>query len=635
MCGVTGYLSKQGPVTEDFTIRQMADLQRHRGPDDSGFVAVDSKRLQAWELPAHNGGQLSQPADLMIGFNRLSILDLSPNGHQPMLGADGRVILMMNGEVYNAFAFSDSLKQKGYQFRGKSDTEVVLNLYLEYGLDGMLERLNGMFAIVICDLRHGKVFLARDRFGIKPLYIYEDQKYFAFSSEIKSFLALPGLQFRLDESLLSEFLLFRGNREETLIKGVSNLEPGCCITYDLTGQCQNRRLFATMGTQTHLSDRPLEQVLREATTHQLLADVTVGCQLSGGVDSSLVTFFAAEAMREGDLETISITFDNQRFSEQAYVEQVHRRIGLRSHCFEMSPAYYFSEIQRATWHLEQPLNHPNTIGILLLSQHAREFVTVLLSGEGADELFGGYSRFTDLQRPFGRYLLSKLRHENGSRLALLRQYSDEAWRTVMATAYGAPSLTASVYPAFSAAEAVRRRVQLYRGLAGDRFTKQRVYEVMTYLPDLLMRQDKMSMAHSIENRVPFLDNDVADCALSMHSADLLKRVDGRWQGKNPLKEMAAAIFGHSFAYRRKRGFAVPLREFMQHEAFRELWNAQIAPGIRGRGLFRLKPMENIISRLDTASTRDLELLWNMLSFELWASQYLDGNRFSGSLSDIA
>lgn len=635
MCGLMGYLSKQGPVTEDFTIRQMADLQQHRGPDDSGFVAIDSERLKAWELSAHDGGGLSEPADLMLGFNRLSILDLSPNGHQPMTGADGRVILMMNGEVYNAFAFSDSLERKGYQFRGKSDTEVVLNLYLEYGLEGMLERLNGMFAIVICDLRNGKVFLARDRFGIKPLYIYEDQKYFAFSSEIKSFSVLPGLQFQLNESLLSEFLLFRGNREETLIKGVSNLEPGCCLTYDLAAQSQTRRLFATLGTQRRLSERPLEQVLREATTSQLLADVTVGCQLSGGVDSSLVTFFAAEARRRGDLETISITFDDQRFSEQRYVEQVHQRIGLRSHCFEMNPSYYFSEIERATWHLEQPLNHPNTIGILLLSKHAKDFVTVLLSGEGADELFGGYSRFTDLQRPFGRYFLSKLKHESGSRLALLRQYSDEAWRTVMATAYGAPSLAASVYPEFSADRAVQRRVQLYGGLAGERFAKQRAYEVMTYLPDLLMRQDKMSMAHSIENRVPFLDNDVADRALSMHSADLLKRVSGKCQGKTPLKEMAAAIFGRSFAYRRKQGFAVPLREFMQHEAFRELWNAQVAPGIRGRGLFRLKPMENILSRLDTASTRDLELLWNMLSFELWASQYLDGTRLSGPLSDIA
>ena len=635
MCGLTGYFAKKAPILEAATIRKMAELQRHRGPDDSGFVAVDSRRARVRELFSHAPEGLSEPADLMFGFKRLSILDLSPNGHQPMMGAQGRVILMMNGEVYNAFTFSGLLQEKGYRFRGKSDTEVVLNLYLEYGLDGMLARLNGMFAIAICDLREGKLFLARDRFGIKPLYVYEDENYFAFSSELKSFGSLSGVAFELDEELISEFLLFRGNREETLIKGVSNLEPGYCLAYDLKRRAHSKRPFVRAYVREQLLDRPLEQVVRDATVSQLLADVTVGSQLSGGVDSSLVTFFAAKAMGAGDLQTISVTFADPAFSEEAYVEEVRRRIGLRSHRLEMRPDFYFDQIGKATWHLEQPLNHPNTIGILLISQYAKEFVTVLLSGEGADELFGGYGRFMDLQRPYGRYLLSQLKHETGSRMGLLWRYRDEAWRTVMATAYGSPALAASVYPQFSADAAVRRRVELYRGLGGDRFRKQRAYEVMTYLPDLLMRQDKMSMAHSMENRVPFLDNDVADYAFSLGADALLKRVRGRWQGKAPLKEIAAGLYGERFAYRPKQGFGVPLRTFIQHEAFGQLWNERIAPGIRSRGLFRGRPLEDILRRVPTASVRELEALWIMLAFELWASQYLDATSFSGALRDVA
>lgn len=625
MCGLTGYLNKKSMVVDGRTIKRMAAIQEHRGPDDSGFVAINSQQKMLYDFKNIPQDQLSVEVNLFFGFNRLSIQDLTANGHQPMVDSKSQVALMMNGEVYNAFDFKAGLEKRGYRFRGNSDTEVVLNLYLEHGPQRMFGMLNGMFSIVICDLRTNSLILARDQFGIKPLYIFEDDRYFAFSSELKSFTQLPSVEFLLNEDLLSEFLLFRGNRQSTLLRGIKNLEPSTFITLDLNTHNYTVQQFTACTNSYNFSKRSLSETLSEATISQLLADVPVGSQLSGGVDSSLVTYFAANATRKVSLETVSITFNDPKFSEERYIKQVQDRLHLHSHKILLDSCYYLNNIKKATWHLEQPINHPNTVGILLISKMAKEHVTVLLSGEGADELFGGYERFLDIQNPYSMPLLRQFKKDffGGRILSLYRYCTNEAWRTVMATAFGSPSLSAQVYAGFNLRNAVEPKLELFESLEGSSFSRQRSYELKNYLPDLLMRQDKMSMAYSMENRVPFLDNNVAAYAFSLDKNDLLVKHNNEWQGKSPLKQIAASIYGEKFAYRPKQGFGIPLRDFFSDSGFAHLWNDQIRPGIKNRGIFDCLTLDNIIKKIANASNYELEILWTMISFEVWASQYLD------------
>ena len=626
MCGLTGFHRRNGrPETEAVTIRLMSTAQQHRGPDDSGHIGMDSQTGWTQELRQGEHESFSQPVDLLFGFRRLSILDLSENGHQPMKSPDGRVVLMLNGEIYNAFDFTAELEASGCRFRGKSDTEVVLNLYLTYGLEGMLGRLNGMFAIAIYDANLGKLFLARDRFGIKPLYLLDSDKFFGFSSELKSFGHLPGYRFSLDPEGLSEFLLFRNNHENTLLKNITQLSPGHVLAYDPAAGTWTSDSYPTSNNMQAIETAAdFEQCLEAAVKSQMISDVPLGCQLSGGVDSSLVTAFATRAS-PGNMHTISILFDEARYSEAPYIEQVEKILDVEGHRFTLSDDYYRTKLDAATWHLEQPISHPNTIGVMLISEQARQFVTVLLSGEGADELLAGYARFLALLQPWGRSFLGRLRNAAGSRLDLINAYRDPAWRAATASAFCQPDMVKAIYPAFDKHCALSRRMELYSALPGDPLTRQRRYEMATYLPDLLLRQDKMSMANSIENRVPFLDNDLVDSAFSLNSGQLVGRQSGKVHGKLILKQICERIFGHSFTYREKSGFGIPLRSFMSQPSFQTHLQQSIVPGIEARGVFDVAPIRKTVDDLANANSIDIELLWTMVSFETWAQRFLDGH----------
>jgi asparagine synthase (glutamine-hydrolysing) len=223
MCGFTGYFNLNNALeTNNQVIREMIAIQKHRGPDDSGIVGINTKEKNFEEISSTTTANFSTSKDLLFGFNRLSILDLSPNGHQPMISPDKKVILMMNGEVYNAFDFKDDLISKGHTFKSTSDTEVVLHLYLEYGIEKMVKMLNGMFALAIYDFTLDSLFLVRDRFGIKPLYILQEENRIAFASEMKSFKPLPNFKFEADFSRMDEFLLFRNLINTTLFKNIVN-----------------------------------------------------------------------------------------------------------------------------------------------------------------------------------------------------------------------------------------------------------------------------------------------------------------------------------------------------------------------------------------------------------------------------
>jgi asparagine synthase (glutamine-hydrolysing) len=636
MCGITGYINVNSKTIKDTsTIIPMLRVQKHRGPDDSGIRAFNLRSGQSLELPINEPCSLKESCEGILGFNRLSILDLSSNGHQPMVSPDNKVILTLNGEIYNAFEYKSELEKWGYRFKSTTDTEIVLALYLKCGFEEMLSRLNGMFAIVVVDLGKNEVFVARDRFGIKPMYYIFAGEIFAFSSELKSFRYLDGFTFRLKEEQLDEYLLFRNNMNGTLFKEVQSLSPGHYLSFNHDkGLAEKRyfdinnyaRSFEVTGNLESYSEM-LETWLSKSVTSQLMSDVKLGCQLSGGIDSSVVTWLANRNSDRGNFEAVSIVFNDQRFSEEEHINRVIESLGIISHKFLLNADYYFDNIESATWHLETPINHPNTTAIYKLSQSAKDYVTVLLSGEGADEVFGGYGRFYEISYPFQPGLLLHEIKKNILHPLKAANYFNDGFRAVMATSFMTSFLAKRLLPNFSSQRAAGDRISLYHSLSGSLFDRQVKYEIKTYLPDLLIRQDKMSMAHSIENRVPFLDNEVVKNAFTIPEKYLMLRKcpEGYNTEKYLLKIMTARIFGNDFAFRNKRGFDIPLREFFLNTKFDEYLNDKIMPNIRQRNLFNHKIVLGWASDIKNLKYSTLEALWVIVAFEIWASIYLDGN----------
>lgn len=630
MCGFTGYFNLNSTLeTNNKVIREMIAIQKHRGPDDSGIVGINTKEKNFEEITVSDEAKFNSGKDLLLGFNRLSILDLSPMGHQPMVSPDKKVVLMMNGEIYNAFDYKDDLIQKGHSFKSTSDTEIVLHLYLEYGIDKMLSMLNGMFALAIYDFKLDTLFLARDRFGIKPLYILQEENRIAFASEMKSFKFLPDFHFQSDFSRMDEFLLFRNVVNNTLFKNITNCTPGTYVSIkngevhiQIYYELDNEGINTIPNTEAKYK---LEDALRKSVESQMISDVKLGCQLSGGVDSSLVAYFASKKVAKGNLETISITFKDPKFSEEKYIDYVVDKLSLKAHKYEMDAHYYFDVIEKAIWHFEQPLNHPNTIGIYLISEQAKKHVTVLLSGEGSDESLAGYSRFIRARKNkvLTKSFLRGLIHNKNHVPEYLSYALNRDKKMIMETAFGSITTAKALKPNFKISNALIGRTKTIKKLNGETTLRQRKYEILTYLPDLLMRQDKMSMAHSVENRVPYLDNEMVKVSLNISGDDLVAKHKNRLEGKKILKDICTDKFNENFAYRDKVGFGIPLREFMSTQVFQEKWHNQIEPSLKKRNCFELKELSLWVKNISKATPEQLDAIWLLLGFEIWAKQYLD------------
>lgn len=635
MCGIVGFINRKNVISTTADIFSMLQIQKHRGPDDSGICAFSFKNSDFQHQQTIEPAAVTGDFEGVIGFNRLSILDLSHNGHQPMISRDGKSILAFNGEIYNAFDYRNELIKWGYQFKSTTDTEIVLALYEKYGLTEMLGKLNGMFAIVIADLANQKLYVARDRFGIKPMYYIFNNDIFAFSSELKSFRYIDGFKFKLDDTQLDEYLLFRNTLNGTLLKDVNNLSAGTFLTYTIPHNIEHKEFFnindSIRKTEKSVSfeehETKMEEMLAQSVKRQLMSDVKLGCQLSGGIDSTLVTYLANKNSKKGLFESVSVVVDNEQYSEEKYIDIVSKKLKIQSHKFLLDADYYLNTFEKATWHLESPLNHPNTIGIYYLSQEAKKYVTVLLSGEGADEVFGGYKRFYDVCKPYRPYkLLYEFRKKLQQPVDFL-SYMDPVFRAVMATCYMNPSIASELRPGFNLTKSTKNRFDLFNGLTGSTFDKQIKYEILTYLPDLLLRQDKMSMAHSIENRVPFLDNEIVDASFHIPRKFLLgskslKKINTE---KYLLKTITAGIFGDDFAFRNKMGFGIPLKVFLANPRFKEYFYDKIISGTKKRGILNNKKIENWLNNISSIEYHEMESLWIAISFEIWASIYLDNN----------
>lgn len=655
MCGITSIIKFEDTITEFETIKNMTDSQRHRGPDDQGFACFNLEDERLYEnLEKSALGNIHG----IIGFNRLSIQDISMQGHQPMVDTSQKVILAFNGEIYNADEYREELK-KDFIFKSRTDTEVILNLYLKYGFDETIKKLNGMFAILLVDLRTSKIYTARDRMGIKPLYYTFINKELLISSEIKGFIYNKNFQRNINMEALEEFFTFGDPLYDNLLKNVNEVNPGEIIEIDFNDKYnfKKRKYFDLNNYERPQNTNKkaeeiyehAEEILRKSVERQLISDVKVGCQLSGGIDSSLVTYCAKNSKKNPLQDTVSIVQNDKEYTEENYINYLSEKIGTTPHKFLLTSEFIFNNFKKAIWHYETIMTCHNTIALLLLSKEAKKHVTVLLSGEGADELFGGYTWFED-----GYTVTNYLNIKN-------RLYENQRWDWLEnqirglknANNYGEFAIMATDTIPEAAAKKLlnfdfdqkkyfEKRLHFFNSFNGSDFDKHSKYELTTRLKHLLMRQDKTSMANSIENRVPILDNEMIDLAFSLPEEYLInpakgedkkhiannQRVNQKVIGKYILKKLCAKHFSNDFVYRRKMGFPIPFHKYITTDGFKKIFYDIILPGIKRR---------NILNPLEVTHMYNLALgggaslserwqfvpLWKAINFEMWCQLFID------------
>ncbi len=640
MCGLVGVWHRDGRCVDPAVVERMRAVQAHRGPDDRGLRLFSLRRgasvgFRSGELP--RGDPSWEGA---VGFNRLSIQDLSELGHQPMASDDGGVFLAFNGEIYNAPELRRGLEARGVAFRSRSDTEVILRLYQERGLEETLDQLTGMFAICIVDLRRRELLLARDPLGVKPLYWTECGNTLLFSSEVKSFLLHPDFKAELDPARVDECLMFRFCADGgPPLAGVHELRPGHLQRW--TAASSTQRAYWSIPDGSVTQDLSLEEAtdrfseaLEGSVLGCLLSDVKVGCQLSGGIDSSVITVLARKHF-EANLETFSVVFQEERFSEDRWISRAAAVAGADSHRFTLRSDYVIDHLATATWHLDQPINVPNSVGIFYLAERSRPIVTVLLSGEGADEMAGGYNRFHHAAtRSRLRPWLPLLERLPGLGRRYRKRYGDPGERDPVEWylrfhAFLQPEQLHALRPGAEVAGMLERRRQIFSEGKGDYLKNCLRYDLRTWLVDLLIRQDKMTMAHSVENRVPFLDHRLVSFVRSLPASYL---VHPTWGGrraraqstKRILKRVAERYFEPDFLYRPKRGFGLPFGTYYRHPRFVQLMEEKLLPGMRSRDCLRADRVEQWWRR-ESRDPRGWDLpIWTAIAFEIWAQEFVDG-----------
>ena len=587
----------------------MRDTFVYRGPDDAG-IHVD--------------------ANVGLGHRRLSIIDLG-GGHQPMCDARGVLSIVYNGEVYNYRELRAELVARGHSFRTSSDTEVILQLYADRG-EKCVEALNGMFAFAIWDAERRTLFLARDRMGVKPLYYAETPEAFVFASEIKALFASGHVQPDCREERLAEYILFRQVAgSDTLFRGVKSLSPGCTISRNCEHGTRVNRYWSPRqprepkpitydDARQHLAD-----LLEESVRLRLISDVPVGTFCSGGLDSSLVTALAAR--QKGDaINTYSIGFDEPDYDESEYALTVARHCGTMHHQLVLGNLPFNDLLPRMIWHNDEPLDFPNSIHIFALSELAKQRVTVVLTGEGSDELFGGYPRYRipKLSRRYGavpssvRQLISRFTADH--RMAKLERFAALPLQDALLynASYLQPDVVAQLCPRVPPAGLEYRRSCLAATLEGslDVAARASLLDQETFLVSILHRQDKMSMAASIESRVPFMDYRLVEFANRLPSRFKLRS----GAGKALVKDVAKLLLPAEIITRRKSGFGVPLaRWFRASDGLGE--RIEALPGSPGAEVFDRAALRQLVAQHRSGAHDHSELLWTALNVAMWREAF--------------
>ena len=625
MCGIAGFADAPfaaHPGQEDATaslVHEMCDVIRHRGPDDEGIHAE---------------------AGVGLGMRRLSIIDLS-TGHQPIHNEDRTIWLVFNGEIYNYRELRVELERAGHRFYTSSDTETIVHAYEEWG-EGAFRKLRGMFGIALWDRPRRTLLVARDRAGIKPIYYAERDGRLYFASEIKSLLAAGATDRSIDVAALDHYLSHLYTpRDASIFNGVRKLPPGHLLRW-VDGRATVKQYWDLPVAETFAGGEAdaaeaLYQVLRDAVRSHLISDVPLGAFLSGGIDSSLVVALMSEVTNR-PVQTFSIGFDEPQFDELDHARTVAKHFATDHNEFVVRPDA-LAIVDRLIEHFDEPFGDPSAIPTWYVCEMARRHVTVVLSGDGGDELFGGYDRylphprvaaFDRLPLP-GKRVLARaawplLPHGTRGKNFLRHVARDARGRFLDAMANFQPDekralLTPELLRRVDVAAAERMLAAQFDGLdalpAGSQMMK---FDFRTYLPeDVLVKVDRMSMAHSIESRVPLLDNEVIDFAAAL-PLDMKVR-DGR--RKVLLKQVASRLLPDSIVNRRKQGFGVPVGVWFRGALgtmFADVLGSQRA---RERGYFRPAFIDRVLHE-HVSGVRDHQArLWQLLVLELWHQAYVD------------
>lgn len=639
MCGIAGLLHRRAETSAD-TLRAltlaMTDTLRHRGPDGEG-VWVDAE------------------AGIGLGHRRLSVLDLSPAGAQPMLSASGRFVISYNGEVYSHADLRAELQDKGYSFHSHSDTEVIVEAINEWGVDATVRRLIGMFAMAVWDRAERTLTLVRDRMGIKPLYWGWVESTFVFASELKALRTVPGWSAEVDRDALTAYMRYSYvPAPRSIYRNVSKLEPGCILQVDASGHVSQRRYWDTRAVMVEASrnrirmsdaeaiDR-LDALLRDAVGRRMVADVPVGAFLSGGIDSSVVVA-QMQAVSDRPVHTFSIGFDEQGFDEAHYAKAVAAHLGTHHTELYVTSRMAMEVIPDLPRWYDEPFADSSQIPTCLVSQLARKDVTVALSGDGGDELFAGYPRYTSARPPL-HGVPGWLRRALPDLIGLLPPHRWDVLARAIPSRWRPPRFGERLYGLkerlgshgpnefyraslshWSSPEDVvigghePRHLLDDASLARDvpnRVERMQVIDMLTYLPDdILTKVDRASMAVALEVRVPLIDHRIVSFACSLPPS--LRIRDGR--AKWVLREVLNRYVPRALIDRPKMGFGVPIDAWLRGP-LRDWAEALLEPSrLRADGFFAPELIRNRWEQHLAGDSDWHYPLWDVLMFQGWLDE---------------
>ncbi len=645
MCGINGIAN----CGDRETLARMTAIQAHRGPDDSGL----------WEQRFSDGSYIG------LGSRRLAILDLSPGGHMPMCNAQRSLWITYNGEIYNFRELRRELQAKGHQFVSETDTEVLLHLYEQEGAD-CVKRLNGMFAFAICDLRFGTpaLFMARDHFGVKPFYYAHQGRRFAFASEIKALLEVPGISAELDPQALHQYLTFLWVPDPgTMFKGIHKLPAGHSATFkdgelkftkywDLTFPSADA---AYSGSEDELAEEIRER-FRHSVEAQMIGDVPIGAFLSAGLDSSSIVAMMARSSSQ-PVRTYTITFPSKyRVGENALddpevASRLARRLGCENRRIVVEPDVA-DLLPRLVWHMDEPTADPAIIAAYLVCREARKQSTVLLSGVGGDELFAGYRKHSAhyWAKAYGRVpaaaqglvsrILERFPNLRGTpvkgRVRLLKKMARSASlspveRFIMNGTYLDAGQKSELYTSalgeeIHGSDPALRHHAGFAQVEGSDFLNQMLYlDSKIFMASLnLTYNDKMSMASSVEVRVPFLDRELAEFVAWKIPPKLKLKGVFRPTTKYILRHAMKDVLPREVLRQPKAGFAAPIDYWLANDLKEMTGDLLSESRVRERGMFRPEAVRKFVDE-HRRGTQDWSMqIWQFLTLEIWMQTFLDG-----------
>ncbi|MFT2090404.1 asparagine synthase (glutamine-hydrolyzing) [Paraglaciecola sp. 2405UD69-4] len=627
MCGIAGFTQFSAPVGNKKTLEQMGNALIHRGPDAGGEYIDDLVGL------AHR---------------RLSIIDLSELGNQPMFSHDRKLVIAFNGEIYNFSELREELLAKGYPLKTPGDTEVILALYELEG-EACLQKLNGMFAFALWDIEKEKLFIARDRIGKKPLYYLQDNDRFAFASEIKAILTLPNVPRDIRLDAVYDFFAYQYVPDpKSIFTHIHKLPPGHYMTVDATGMKTTQYWDISFGHTSHDSEalltKKLQEIATQCTNQRMVSDVPLGAFLSGGVDSSGVVAMMS-ANSDLPIKTCTIGFDEEKFNETEFAKEVADKYHTEHHEFTVHQNVA-DNLEKIAEYFDEPFADPSLVPTYFVSELARQEVTVAIAGDGGDEVFAGYEKYTTdatenmLRSKFPitirKHLFpklanmlsksnSKLCRKGNSLLTSLSQepemgfyttnsqISDKQWNRLVKS--DVKMKLGDYHPS-------QITIDAYRNSDGpDHLSKILYTDMKTYLPGgILVKVDRMSMANSLEVRAPLLDKDVIEFSATLPSA--MKYKNG--EKKHILKEAFKPMLPDGILYRKKMGFSVPLATWFRSE-IKEIAERHLINQAQGlKAIFNHNYVKTLWNEHQNNTADHSNLLWSMLMYEMWWVKYSQG-----------